>query len=232
MNLPLTHLFSAGCRAVNFSVGRGQMRSLVKKRSAALRIASILLRTTLSDNFGYASGLRSVHSYGFCMVTMPAPISEGGHPSLAPLVSTDRAIKGMVSGNSVIICRSAICPKIARRRYLPIMRHISKLGFGLSFFTNCSPREVGPNSGRRAIRGVGGIASKSAPRVTSVMSGMCGSILVGKARGTPSVEITRTSGVVRGSRHSIGVTFVGRLTGVFGTVSVSAGSIVRTTSSG
>lgn len=232
MKLPLTHLFSAGCGAVNFSVGRTHIATLVTNRSTALRISSRLLRSTLTGNFGYATGVRRVHSCGFCMITIPAPMSGGGGPSLAPLCNTDAAINGMVSGKSVIICRSAICPNIARSRYVPIIRGISKLGFGRSFFTNCDPRHVGPKSGLRAMRGVGGIASNSAPRVNGGMGRMCTSMVATNARLTPAVGMTRTTGMVRGSRHSVGVTFIGRLSGVFAGVNVSARSMLRTTSAG
>lgn len=215
---------------MNFSVGRLHVGTLGSNRSSALRIDSTRVRRTTL--LACDSGLSSLGSYGAFVIAIPAPVSGCGRPSLAPLVGTSRAVKGILGGNSVIVCRSAICPNTARRSYIPMLRHISKLQFGVSFCTNCDPRQVGPKSGRRHIAAVGGIASKSAPRITSLISRLCGRVVVTKARGTDDVGITRTTGMVRGARHSLGVTLVGRLTLVFGGVNVSARTILRTTNAG
>lgn len=240
INLPLTQLFTAHCPIIKCSIGQRQMTTLVRKQSTARRMSSRLLESILLPQLPrrnrtklfYASSTRRLHKYGCCVITIPAPISLRRDPSLAPLCSTDRAMKGILNENSVIVCRSAIYPNVARSRYIPVLREASKLIFGHSFFTKCSPRHVGPKSGRRAIRGVVGMASNSAPKTTRGISTLCQSIVRTKAFPMSDVGITRTTGIVRGSRHSVGVTFVGRLSGVFRLVNVSAGRILTTTKAG
>lgn len=170
VGLPLAVAFAeAGCEVVGVDVAADRVATLREGRSHIEDISDERLRPVL-DRIDFTTRYVELHETDAILVCVPTPLTRNREPDLGPLLSSARALSGVIRRGQTVILESTTFPGTTREHMVPLLEE-SGLRAGEDFALAFSPERVDP--GRTDF------TLKTTPKVVGGLTPTCTEAAVG-----------------------------------------------------
>jgi UDP-N-acetyl-D-glucosamine dehydrogenase len=180
VGLPLSVAFAeAGCDVVGIDVDPGKITALRQGTSHIedipdARLAAVLERCTFTTRYV------ELHEVEAILVCVPTPLTRNREPDLGPLLSSARALAGVIRRGQTVILESTTFPGTTREHMVPLLEE-SGLQAGEDFALAFSPERVDPGRTDYTLRTtpkvVGGLTAGCTEAAVAVYSQVCDTVV-------------------------------------------------------
>ena len=170
VGLPLAVAFAeAGCDVVGVDVAADRVATLREGRSHIEDIPDARLAPVLGQ-IAFTTRYVELHETDAILVCVPTPLTRNREPDLGPLLSSARALSGVIRRGQTVILESTTFPGTTREHMVPLLEE-SGLRAGDDFALAFSPERVDP--GRTDF------TLKTTPKVVGGLTPVCTDAAVG-----------------------------------------------------
>jgi UDP-N-acetyl-D-glucosamine dehydrogenase len=176
VGLPLAVAFAeAGEEVVGVDVDAARVAELSEGRSPIEDIPDARLQAVL-DRCSFTSRYVELHEADAILVCVPTPLTRNREPDLGPLLSSARALSGVIRRGQLVVLESTTFPGTTRDHLVPLLEE-SGLRAGRDFALAFSPERVDPGRTDYTIRTtpkvVGGLTPACTDRAVGVYGLVC-----------------------------------------------------------
>ncbi|MFL5844126.1 MAG: nucleotide sugar dehydrogenase [Solirubrobacteraceae bacterium] len=176
VGLPLAVAFAeAGDQVIGLDVSEAKVAALTAGDSyiediPSGRLAAVLERFTPTTD---ASALAAADAIVICV---PTPLSAQREPDLGPLLSSARAVRGILRAGQLVVLESTTYPGTTREQLVPILEETGLVA-GSDFNVAFSPERVDPGRTDFTLRNtpkvIGGLTSACLERAMAFYGSVC-----------------------------------------------------------
>jgi len=176
VGLPLAVTFAeAGADVIGVDVDAGRVAAVNEGRSPIEDIPDARLGAVL-DRCSFTTRYVELHEAEAILVCVPTPLTRNREPDLGPLLSSARALSGVIRRGQVVVLESTTFPGTTRDHLVPLLEE-SGLRAGRDFALAYSPERVDPGRTDYTIRTtpkvVGGLTPGCTDRAVEVYERVC-----------------------------------------------------------
>src|SRR5262245_22254089 len=180
VGLPLAVAFAeAGCEVIGVDVAAERVATLREGRSHVEDIADERLAPVLG-RIDFTTRYVELHEADAILVCVPTPLTRNREPDLGPLLSSARALAGVIRRGQTVILESTTFPGTTREHMVPLLEE-SGLRAGEDFALAFSPERVDPGRTDFTLRTtpkvVGGLTPDCTDRAVAVYAHVCDEIV-------------------------------------------------------
>lgn len=175
VGLPVAVAFAeAGHRVVGVDIDARKVTALLRGESyvedvSSERIAAVARALSLSTGFAELADADAV------VLCVPTSLTANREPDLGPLISSTRALAGVLRPGQLVVLESTTYPGTTRERLVPLLEE-SGLTAGRDFHVAFSPERIDPGRGPGALRStpkvLGGLTEACAERAERLYRGV------------------------------------------------------------
>jgi UDP-N-acetyl-D-glucosamine dehydrogenase len=180
VGLPLAvHFAEAGQKVVGVEIDPQKVASLREGRSHITDIPDERLRG-VDGRIMFTTRFVELHDCDAIAICVPTPLTQNREPDLGPLLSSARALAGVIREGQVVILESTTFPGTTREHLVPLLEE-SGLEAGKDFNLAFSPERVDPGQERWNIKNtpkvVGGLTERCTERAADVYRLVCDTVV-------------------------------------------------------
>ncbi len=175
VGLPVAVAFAeAGHRVIGVDIDARKVTALLRGESyvedvSSERIGAVAGALSLSTGFAELADADAV------VLCVPTSLTANREPDLGPLISSTRALAGVLRPGQLVVLESTTYPGTTRERLVPLLEE-SGLTAGRDFHVAFSPERIDPGRGPGALRGtpkvLGGLTEACAERAERLYRGV------------------------------------------------------------
>src|SRR5690349_12217672 len=144
VGLPLAVSFAeAGNEVIGIDTDLRKIASLEKGVSWIEDIPSSRLKPLAGTSLRGSKRYADLSQCEAVVIAVPTPLTRNREPDLGPLLSTGRALSGVLQRGQLIVLESTTYPGTTRERFVPLLEE-SGLAAGREFHVAFSPERVDP----------------------------------------------------------------------------------------
>jgi UDP-N-acetyl-D-glucosamine dehydrogenase len=180
VGLPLAVAFAeAGCDVVGVDVAADRVAALREGASHVEDIADERLAAVL-ERCAFTTRYVELHETDAILVCVPTPLTRNREPDLGPLLSSARALAGVIRRGQTVILESTTFPGTTREHMVPLLEE-SGLRAGEDFALAFSPERVDPGRTDYTLRTtpkvVGGLTPACTAAAVQLYNVVCDTIV-------------------------------------------------------
>jgi UDP-N-acetyl-D-glucosamine dehydrogenase len=180
VGLPLSVAFAeAGCDVVGIDLDPGKVATLRQGISHIEDIPDARLAAVL-ERCAFTTRYVELHEVDAILVCVPTPLTRNREPDLGPLLSSARALAGVIRQGQTVILESTTYPGTTREHMVPLLEE-SGLRAGVDFALAFSPERVDPGRTDYTLRTtpkvVGGLTPACTEAATAVYARVCDTVV-------------------------------------------------------
>jgi UDP-N-acetyl-D-glucosamine dehydrogenase len=180
VGLPLAVAFAeADCDVIGVDVAADRIAAMSQGRSHIEDIPDARLAPVL-ERIAFTTRYVELHEADAILVCVPTPLTRNREPELGPLLSSARALAGVIRRGQTIILESTTFPGTTREHMVPLLEE-SGLRAGEDFALAFSPERVDPGRTDYTLRTtpkvVGGLTPACTEAAVGVYARVCDEIV-------------------------------------------------------